>query len=245
MAAAGVAIDSYAQPGAQVRSGLSASTGRAASGPPLSFSLDVTSHMNADRQANIETMAGAISETLFSAWSYFHLLEGFHNGSKSHPVVVQKFDRLFDQLWRAVFDGLFSKAGTLIDRTKNTYSIPHLVTMVIRYGESDAKSVARSVQARLNADDGPLKKIESWRHEVVAHRTPNGRADIFYKDNKMNLPEIADGLRKLEQLLNELSLCAMRVVHDTETGSLDLVKQGTDLFGCVANHAVQPSANTQ
>lgn len=59
--------------------------------------------MNADQQANIETMVRAISETLFSAWSYFHLLEGFHAGSKSHPVVVQKFDRLFDQVWRAVF----------------------------------------------------------------------------------------------------------------------------------------------
>jgi hypothetical protein len=191
--------------------------------------------MNADQKANVETMVNAISETLFSAWSYFHLLEGFHEGSKLHPIVVQKFDRLFDQVWRAVFDGLFSKAGTLIDRTKNTYSLPHLVTTAIRYGGADLRAVAKSVQVRLNAQDGPLAKIQSWRHEVVAHRTPNGRADVFYKDNKMNLNEVADGLRQLEQLLNALSMEALQVHNDTETGSLDLIKQGVDLFACAEN----------
>lgn len=195
--------------------------------------------MNADQHTNFETMVNAISETLFSAWSYFHLLEGFHAGSKSHPVVVQKFDRLFDQVWRAVFDGLFSKVGTLIDRTKNTYSLPHLVKLAIRYGEADLKTVARSVEVRLNADDGPLKKIESWRHQAVAHRTPDGRADVFYKNNKMNLSEVADGLRQLEQLLNELSEEALRVRTDTETGSLDLVHQGAELFACVADQQVE------
>lgn len=201
--------------------------------------------MNSDQHANLETMVNAISETLFSAWSYFHLLEGFHAGSKSHPVVVQKFDRLFDQVWRAVFDGLFSKAGTLIDRAKNTYSLPHLVKLAIRYGEPDLKAVARSVEVRLNADGGPLKKIESWRHEAVAHRTPNGRAGVFYKNNKMNLSEVADGLRQLEQLLNELSMEALRVHNDTETGSLDLVQQGTELFACVADQQAQSSVVTQ
>ena len=195
--------------------------------------------MNADQHTNFETMVNAISETLFSAWSYFHLLEGFHAGSNSHPVVVQKFDRLFDQVWRAVFDGLFSKVGTLIDRTKNTYSLPHLVKLAIRYGEADLKTVARSVEVRLNADEGPLKKIESWRHQAVAHRTPDGRADVFYKNNKMNLIEVADGLRQLEQLLNDLSEEALRVRTDTETGSLDLVHQGTELFACVADQQAE------
>ena len=201
--------------------------------------MGVILRMNADQHTNFETMVNAISETLFSAWSYFHLLEGFHAGSKSHPVVIQKFDRLFDQVWRAVFDGLFSKVGTLIDRTKNTYSLPHLVKLAIRYGEADLKTVARSVEVRLNADEGPLKKIESWRHQAVAHRTPDGRADVFYKNNKMNLIEVADGLRQLEQLLNELSEEALRVRTDTETGSLDLVHQGTELFACVADQQAE------
>jgi hypothetical protein len=48
--------------------------------------------MNADQQANIDTMGSAIVETLFSAWSYFHILKGFHEDSKAYPVVVQKLN---------------------------------------------------------------------------------------------------------------------------------------------------------
>ena len=73
----------------------------------------------------------------------------------------------------------------------------------------------------------------------MAHRTPDGRADVFYKNNKMNLSEVADGLRQLEQLLNELSEEALRVRTDTETGSLDLVHQGAELFACVADQQAE------
>lgn len=190
--------------------------------------------MNADQRANIDAMVRAIAETLFSGWSYLHLLQGFHEGSKAHPVVVQKLDRLIDQVWRAVFDGLFSKAGTLIDRTKGTCSLPNLVTMARRYGGTELKLVAKAVEARLTAQDGPLAKIESWRHQVVAHCTPNGRADDFYKNNKMNLADVAEGLRRLEELLNTLSLEVLQVHNDTETGSKDLTQQGIALFVCIA-----------
>jgi hypothetical protein len=190
--------------------------------------------MNADQRANIEMMVSAISETLFSAWSYFHLLEGFHKGSKAHPIVVQEFDRLFDQTWRAVFEGLFAKAGTLVDRTKNTYSLPHLTTMARRYGDAELRFISKAVEARLNATDGPLAKIESWRHQVVAHRTPNGRADAFYKNNRMHLTEVANGLRQLQELLNIFSVEILRVHNDTESGSIDLVHQAADLFASIA-----------
>ena len=193
--------------------------------------------MNADQQANIETMIEANARALYSAWNYFHLLQGMHRGSKSHPVVVQKFDRFFDQLWRVVFDGLFSQAGTLIDRTKGPHSLPSLVTMSRKYGEAELKPILKEVQASLEDSDGPIAKIESWRHKVVAHRTLEGQCDTFRTDNKMNLEEVAIGLSQLEDLLNKISLNTIRVHHDTETGSEDLVGQGDMLFSCVAEHS--------
>lgn len=197
--------------------------------------------MNADQRTNIAMMVNAISETLFSAWSYFHLLEGFHKGSKAHPIVVQEFDRLFDQTWRAVFEGLFAKAGTLVDRTKNTCSLPQLLVMARRYGDTRLRSIAKTVEARLDAKDGPLAKIKSWRHQVVAHRTPNGRADAFYKHNQMDLTEVANGLRQIGELLNHLSVEILRVHNDTESGSVDLVHQATDLFAVIAAGAQSPA----
>ena len=196
--------------------------------------------MNTDQRTNIDAMIRAIAEILFSAWSYFHLLQGFHQGSKAHPVVVQQFDRLFDQVWRAVFDGLFAKAGALIDRTKGTYSLPNLLTIARKYADPDLKPIVKDVEDHLKARDGPLAKIKSWRHEVVAHRTPAGREGLFYVNNKMHLDDIAAGLSQLEELLNAISLEVLKVHNDTETGSEDLVQQGVALFACVAErHAVR------
>jgi hypothetical protein len=194
--------------------------------------------MNPDQHANIDEMVKAICETLYSAWSYFHLLEGFHKGSKSYPIVVQKFDRLFAQIWRAAFDALIAKAGTLIDRNKTTYSLPNLLTMVHRY-RPQLKSVAKEVEDQLTSKDGPLAKIESWRHQAIAHRTPSGRTDGFYKNNKMYLGEVAEGLRQLERLLNMLSMEILHVHNETETDSEILVQQGADLFACIASQQAE------
>lgn len=192
--------------------------------------------MNTDQRTNIDAMIRAIAEILFSAWSYFHLLQGFHQGSKAHPVVVQQFDRLFDQIWRAIFDGLFAKAGTLIDRTKGTYSLPILLTIVRKSADPELKLIIKDVENHLKARDGPLAKIESWRHKVVAHRTRAGQEGLFYINNKMHLDDIAAGLSQLEELLNAISLKVLKVHNDTETGSEDLIQQGTALFACVAEH---------
>ena len=192
--------------------------------------------MNAEQQVTIESLVSENAKALFSAWSYLHLLQGMHAGSKSNPVVVKKFDRFFDQIWRAVFDGLFARAGTLLDRTKGTHSLPGLLTLVRRYGDVELKAMVKQVQARLNARDGSIAKFESWRHQVVAHRTAEGQNDDFYINNKMNLEDIAKGLMELEKLLNIVSLQLLRVHNDTEGGSRDLVEQGTTLFRYIAEH---------
>ena len=189
--------------------------------------------MNDDQRANINKMVTGIAETLFSAWSYFHLLQGFHEGSKAYPVVIQKFDRLFEQVWRAVFDGLFVKAGTLVDSKKGTFSLPSLVSMVRRYGDNELKTVAKSVDGRLTAKDGPLVKLKSWRHLAVAHCTQNGRLDAFYDNNQMNLEEVAEILRELEALLNILSLELLAVHNNIESGSGYLIQQGKELFASI------------
>jgi hypothetical protein len=59
---------------------------------------------------------------------------------------------------------------------------------------------------------------------------------LFYINNKMHLDDIAAGLSQLEELLNAISLEVFKVRNDTETGSEDLIQQGTALFACVAEH---------
>ncbi len=194
--------------------------------------------MNIDQKNNIDEMVKALAEALFAVWSYLHLLRGFQQGGQSHPVVLECFGRLFDQTWRAVFDALFAKAGTLIDRTKGTYSLPNLLKSIRRYGNSELKDTLTDVETRLNDSNGPMVKLENWRHQVVAHRTKVGRDDDFYRNNKMHLEDVESAVIELEQLLNRLSVGVLAIHNDTRSGSLDLVDQGASLFASVAaNHA--------
>jgi hypothetical protein len=190
--------------------------------------------MNSDQKANIDAAVRALGEALFSAWSYFHLLRGIHLGSRQHPEVVERFGWLFDQTWRVAFDGFFAKAGTLLDSTKSTYSLPNLVTLIRRYGNSDLKQLLPEVEACLAENDSPLAKIRNWRHKAVAHRTTDGRNSTFYVDNKMALDDLENALVQLEELLNHLSWNVLAIHNNTRSGSEGLIEEGKALFACIA-----------
>jgi hypothetical protein len=190
--------------------------------------------MNSDQNANIDAAVTALSESLSSAWSYFHLLRGLHEGGRENPEVLKRFGSLFDQAWRAIFEGFFAKAGTLLDSTRSTYSLPNLVTLVRRYGDADLKQLLPEVEACLSDKDSPLAKIKSWRHEAVAHRPQDGRDETFYTNNKMNLNDLESALMQLEEALNHLSWNVLRIHNDTRTESMSLVEEGRSLFTSLA-----------
>lgn len=186
--------------------------------------------MNSDQKANIDVAVIALSESLSSAWGYFHLLRGLHEGGRENPEVLKRFGELFNQAWQAIFEGLFAKVGTLLDKTKSTYSLPNLVINVRRYGDADMKQLLPEVEACLSDNDSLLAKIKSWRHEAVAHYPLSGRDDEFYTNNKMNLDDLESALRQLEDILNHLSWNVLRIHNDTSTGSAGMVKEGRSLF---------------
>jgi AbiU2 len=186
-------------------------------------------------------------ESLFSAWSYLHLLRGLHEGGRDNPVVLARFGWLFDQAWRAVFDGFFAKVGTLLDSTKSTYSLPNLVTLVRRYGDTELKQLLPEVEACLSEKSGPLAKIKNWRHEAVAHRSSEGQEESFHADNKMNLADLESALTQLEEALNYLSWNVLGIHNNIRDGSDGLVEDGRSMFASLAvgiantpKHSVAP-----
>lgn len=190
--------------------------------------------MNPEQKANIDSAVRALSESLFAAWSYLHLLRGLHKGGRDNPVVLKRFGGLLDQAWRAIFDGLFAKVGTLMDSTKSTHSLPNLVTLIHRYGDSNLKQLLPEIEAFLSEKSGTLAKIKNWRHEAVAHRTVRGRDETFHINNQMSLAEIEGALTLLEEALNHLSREVLGIHNDTRNGSIDLVEEGRSLFASLA-----------
>ncbi len=201
--------------------------------------------MNIDQQNNVDEMVRALAEALVAVWSYLHLLRGFQRGGQSQPLVLERFGRLFDQTWRAIFDALFAKAGTLIDRRKGTYSLPNLLKSIRRCGNPELKDALAYVETRLNDSTGPMVKLKNWRHQVVAHRTKEGRDDDFYQSNKMHLEDVESAVIELEQLLNRLSVGVLAIHNDTRSGSLGLVDQGASLFASIAAEPRVPGASSQ
>lgn len=200
--------------------------------------------MNSDQHSNIDAAVRALSGSLSSAWSYFHLLRGLHEGGRENPEVLKRFWWLFDQAWRAIFDGFFAKAGTLLDSTKSTYSLPNLVTLVRKYGDADLKQLLPEIEACLSDKDSPLSKIKSWRHRAVAHSPQGGRDETFYTTNKMNLDDLEGALMQLEEALNHLSWNVLSIHHDTRSGSACLVEDGRSLFASLAVGIANKPKNT-
>ncbi|MGQ0525531.1 MAG: AbiU2 domain-containing protein [Betaproteobacteria bacterium] len=144
-----------------------------------------------------------------------------------------KSSSLFDQTWRAVFDGFFARAGTLLDATKSTYSLPNLVTLIRRYGDAELRQLLPEVEACLSEKDGAIAKIRNWRHETVAHRTTAQRDPDFHATNKMTLADLEGALKQLEEALNHLSWHVLSIHNDTRSGSDGLVDEGKRLFAVI------------
>jgi AbiU2 len=190
--------------------------------------------MNTDQETNINEAVKSLSESLFKAWSYFHILRGFYEGHQSNPEVIKRFNWLFDQAWNAIFDSLFAKVGTLLDRTKGPHSLPNLVTLISRYGDDDLKQLLPEVKKYLSEENRALAKIKNWRDNAVAHSTAKGQGEAFYVDNKMGLTELENMLMELEEALNHLSRNTIGIHNDIRNGSTGLIEEGRSLFATLA-----------
>jgi hypothetical protein len=189
--------------------------------------------MNTDQKANIDAAVLALGQNLACAWSYFHLLRGIDQGSRQNTEVIERFGVLYDQAWRAVFDGFFAKVGTLLDNTPRTYSLPNLVTLIRRYGSAELKQLIPKVESSLSLKGSSLSKLKNWRHDAVAHHAADRNLG-FYTANKMTLTEIEGALAQLEDLLNHLSLNVLAIHNETRNGSESLVDDGKALFAFAA-----------
>lgn len=191
--------------------------------------------MNSNQHANLSSSVDSLCEALNGAWSYFHLMQGLHEEGRKNPEALRRFGWFFDRTWTAIYESFFAKVGTLLDGTKGVHSLPNLVSMARRYLDSEKVALLPKIEQEVSNPDGPFCKFKSWRHEVVAHRTDAGRAQQFYVDNKMNLPEVGQALLQLERLLNQVSVLALSLHTDVRSGSEGLVAEGRTLLECITS----------
>src|SRR3546814_9421308 len=64
-----------------------------------------------------------------------------------------------------------------------------------------------------------MRKLERWRHKVVAHKTQDGQAAEFHPENKLHLDEVEGVLTQLENLANRVTVPLLREGYDWRNGS--------------------------
>jgi hypothetical protein len=197
---------------------------------PLIGALGVMSQTDQSHLAVVESTVNELASTLLSAWTYLNLLRGLHEGSRSNPKALESFSLLFDQIWRAIFDALFAKVGTVVDRTPRTHSLPNLVKLVRKTCGPEHRILLREVESFLAEKAGPISKIENWRHQAVAHRSQNLAPESFYSENKLELAELELALNQLEQTLNQISLSVLTLHVDAHTGPEAFTEQAWHMF---------------
>jgi hypothetical protein len=178
--------------------------------------------MNPDHQRNIEVAVHSIGEEMFRAWSFLHVMKGLQAGARANPKKVQSTALAVDVMYRALFNALFSAIGTILDRSKGTYSIPNLISKIRKYevADADLRQILRRIEVDLTSPENvPLRKLERWRHDVIAHNTENGKARSFYPNNKMHLEDVENALAQLEEMVNRVSVPLLRAAYDWRTGS--------------------------
>jgi hypothetical protein len=190
--------------------------------------------MQTDHRANLDAAALAVGESLALAWAHFHLLRGLDNGRLKHPQVVEQFNLFYDRLWRAAFDSLFIKIGTLIENKRGNHSLLSFLALSRRYVSPEVRQALPPVEVELAREDSPLAKLKRWRHEAVAHKPIGHDAVNFYSQNVMTLTEIERGLEQLDQYFNQISLSVLDLYSEHRSAFEGLVSQGESLFEVAA-----------
>ncbi len=153
---------------------------------------------------NLEKIIDQLCENLDYAWRYYFTLEALHEQAKS----IDNYSLFFLTIYHSLFDALFLRIAHFTDRSrrKNVVSLHHLHEKIEKYCPNDhevKKWISEDRAFLTNHTD--LKRIEDWRHKVVAHLSSEVflRDSDFFDENKLHLLEIRKILETFEQVIKK------------------------------------------
>jgi hypothetical protein len=166
-----------------------------------------------------EITHGTLS-ALHSCWSNYQVLAGISEVSKSYPATIEAHDDFFHQIWRTLFDQVFTAVAALLEDSKTSNSIPRAF-LTIRHLK-DAELVARlpDLQSSLDAQADVLGRIVRWRHLLIAHHTEEGNSLDFQLPNRITLAQLEAGLEALTVVVQALATHVLGAPSHIRSASL-------------------------
>lgn len=188
------------------------------------------------KAACLEHFINEVAHSLTESFLALNALRALRDSARAKTDLFAKHREAHYEWYRAAFDSLYVRIGRVVDKSDDSFTLPHLIDRLREEWQSDAAkgqlvdSVAKSfADAQLDA----LGRLKRWRNKAIAHRTEKTTDVSFYDANKVSVDEVEDCLKTLQSLFNKLSYLAMQTTHDCTDASPLLEAEVKSLFGVV------------
>ena len=173
------------------------------------------------RLANgIEKMADMLGNSLFEAQCAVWALTSVHEVSKQNPSVDRDLPLYAQIIWRALFDRLYIKIGTAIEKSDKAANLQNLKKLALQKLADDRQ--ARDLVDSVLITQEKWEILRNWRNKIIAHNDPIVDAMQLYTEQKMHISEYQPIITELYRVLNTISVLAI--------GKLYKLPQWQDLY---------------
>lgn len=187
-----------------------------------------------DQQRAIQKRADYIAMSLYSCWTYYHVLRGMQRAVAKSPEQAEKNASAIEAMYRATFEALYIASCKPLDMSGGVESLKSLVDMAREYGvDTDLLNHFDAVFAQLRAkSDAPLYRLLRLRNKSAAHQTAAGYEPEFYEENKVALDEVPDAISSIETALDEIAYPLIGAHYLSAKGQTEHISEGCERLIC-------------
>ena len=163
--------------------------------------------MNPDQDNNLSDTAAAIADHLAWARTYSATLRALQQYARESPAILDSNGHFVATITYAMWYALFLKLSHCTDLRKEATGFPKLFKQLRAYLPKQHK-LFPEIQAQVQRlhELEAQKKVENWRHKVIAHHTITTDFGTFYKKNVVSLDEVERLIDAMNCMLHAFSI---------------------------------------
>jgi len=162
--------------------------------------------MNPDQEKNLLSTAQTIAHHLTWAWNYSATLRGFQQYGQECPAILCRNEHFVTTIIYALWDVLFLKLSHCSDNGRQATGFPKLFKQLQAYLPKQHELVTQMEAQRRRLKSLEVQsKVESWRHQVVAHYTITSDYKAFHTKHVVSLGDIEQLIVEMEEILHKFT----------------------------------------
>ena len=167
--------------------------------------------MEPNKRDAILRVAEKIGDSLVQAQYVLWTLNALHHHSSASPEIDESRPFVMDQIWRGLFDRLYMKIGSVIEKSDGAGNLSHLKSLIITEQNIDL-ALRKDIELAFSQLE-KFDELRQWRNKVIAHNDLNFDAEAFYEKHKMHVSSYQPIIDALYELLNIVSFLTAETIY--------------------------------